>query len=264
MKSFHPVLVALSCVLLAVAAAGLPAPTTSGDRQHEDVPGPVEPDNQVSTVSPTASSVSSIAGALFIDGTHYCTASVVDSPGGNLVLTAAHCIHNGESGYRTGISFVPGYHEGAAPYGVWTATRLFVDPRWAADSDPDLDFGFLTVYQTGNPSSLESETGANRLGTDRGFANLVTLSGYPDDSETPVVCQDTTTREDTYQTRIDCPGFPDGTSGGPWVIGAGARGGGTVVGVIGGYQEGGDTADVSYSSYFDQDIATLYKTAIKG
>jgi hypothetical protein len=52
--------------------------------------------------------------------------------------------------------------------------------------------------------------------------------------------------------RVACPGFPDGTSGGPWVTG------GEVIGVIGGFQLGGDTPDVSYSPYFDDDIAKLY------
>lgn len=55
------------------------------------------------------------------------------------------------------------------------------------------------------------------------------------------------------------PRFPDGTSGGPWVIDVdAATGDGTVIGVIGGYQYGGDSPDVSYSSYFDSDIKDLY------
>jgi hypothetical protein len=36
---------------------------------------------------------------------------------------------------------------------------------------------------------------------------------------------------------------------------------GTVIGVIGGYEEGGKTPDVSYSPYFGSDIAQLYATA---
>jgi hypothetical protein len=34
------------------------------------------------------------------------------------------------------------------------------------------------------------------------------------------------------------------------------------VGVIGGYEQGGDTPQVSYSSYFDQDVLDLYNTTV--
>jgi hypothetical protein len=41
-----------------------------------------------------------------------------------------------------------------------------------------------------------------------------------------------------------------------------ATGEGTVIGVIGGYQQGGDSADVSYSPAFGQNVRTLYDTAV--
>ncbi len=187
-------------------------------------------------------------GALFANGSHFCTASVVHSGAGDLVLTAAHCV-------RDGMAFAPGYHDGVAPLGLWTVTDVTVADGWTSSADPDLDFAFLTVRQAGNPASVESLTGANVLGVDRGFTNHITLTGYPDTTDSPVVCTGTATRSDTYQQRVACPGFPDGTSGGPWVTD------GAVVGVIGGYELGGDTADVSYSAYFDDDIAKLYASA---
>ncbi len=208
-------------------------------------------------------------GALFTVGDdglsgHYCTASVVDSPAGDLVLTAAHCIHDGAGGdYRTDIVFVPGYHDGQDPYGVWTPSRLVVDPRWISDSDDDLDFGFLVVHQQGNSASVQSAAGGNRLGTNLGYDLPVLVTGYPDDAEEPTSCQSDSQQQRRYQLRFDCGDFPDGTSGGPWVTDVDpATGLGVVVGVIGGYEDGGDTAEVSYSSYFDDDIQHLYDTAI--
>jgi hypothetical protein len=63
--------------------------------------------------------------------------------------------------------------------------------------------------------------------------------------------------------RFNCDGFPNGTSGSPWVTNVNPSTGlGTVIGVIGGYEEGGNTPQVSYSSYFDQDITDLYNTAV--
>ncbi|MFB9689730.1 trypsin-like serine peptidase [Amycolatopsis plumensis] len=217
-------------------AAGAPAPVTT------PVPTPVT--TSAAPAAPAQPAASSV-GALFAGGSHFCSASVVHSGTGDLVLTAAHCV-------RGDMTFAPGYHDGVAPFGMWTVTSTAVADGWKSSADPDLDFAFLTVRQAGNPASLESLTGANVLGTNRGFEHRITLTGYPDTTDSPVVCEGNTTRSDTYQLRVACPGFPDGTSGGPWVTE------GAVIGVIGGYQLGGDTPDVSYSAYFDDDIAKLY------
>ena len=49
---------------------------------------------------PTADALSEPdrVGMLFVGGTQICTASVVDSPGHDLLITAAHCIHGGRRG----------------------------------------------------------------------------------------------------------------------------------------------------------------------
>ncbi|MFE0021205.1 trypsin-like serine peptidase [Amycolatopsis sp. NPDC059021] len=199
---------------------------------------------------------STAAGALFAGGRHFCSASVVHSVAGDVVLTAAHCVNG-----RSGLSFAPGYHDGIAPYGQWQVTGVFVANGWTTSADPDLDFAFLTVHRPGDTRAIESVTGANTLGAGRGFTNTVTLTGYPDTTDSPVTCRNTTTQSGPFQQRVECPGFPDGTSGGPWVAGADpATGLGEVVGVIGGYQLGGATPDVSYSAYFDTDIQNLFAT----
>jgi hypothetical protein len=68
-----------------------------------------------------------------------------------------------------------------------------------------------------------------------------------------------------HQLEFDCPGLPGGTSGGPMLVGtdATARSRGAVAGVIGGYQQGGDTDDVSYSAYFGPAVAAVYRAALK-
>ncbi|RAG80356.1 serine protease, partial [Streptacidiphilus pinicola] len=48
------------------------------------------------------------------DNHHFCTASVVHSPGGDVVATAAHCLSdpaNGSPNPST-VVFAPGYHDG--------------------------------------------------------------------------------------------------------------------------------------------------------
>ncbi|PKV96604.1 V8-like Glu-specific endopeptidase [Amycolatopsis echigonensis] len=232
------------------SGTGTPAVSTGGDSRSTGTTN--------SSSTPTTGTTSPTVGALFSGGNHFCSASVVHSPTGDLLLTAAHCV----SGDVSGITFKPGYHDGIAPYGTWQVTAATVADGWKSSSDQDLDFAFLKVAQPGS-ASLESITGANQLGTNQGFSHTITLTGYPDGTEQPVVCTGVTTQSDTYQQRVACPGFPDGTSGGPWVINQDPNTGtGTVIGTIGGYQTGGDTPDVSYSAYFDDDITQLYNSAI--
>jgi trypsin-like peptidase len=241
-KFLRPALATAAALLVVVT--GLVAGTHTATDDAYAAGTPVTPPESV----PPAKTTTPV-GALFANGSHFCTASVVHSGSGDLVLTAAHCV-------KDGMAFAPGYHHGVAPYGMWPVTDVAVADGWTTSADPDLDFAFLTVAQPGNPASLESLTGANALGVNRGFEHRITLTGYPDTTDSPVVCDGNTTRSGNYQLRVACPGFPDGTSGGPWVDG------GTVLGVIGGYQLGGATPDVSYSAYFDDDIAKLYATVI--
>jgi V8-like Glu-specific endopeptidase len=205
-------------------------------------------------------------GALFVRGSssdHFCTASVVASPGRDLLITAAHCIHAGKGGgYRQDIVFVPGYRDGQAPFGVWTPERLVVAPQWISDSDPDLDVGFV-VLAPRDGKNIEDVLGANRLGFDPGYENLVRVTGYPSSAGAPITCINWTSRQSATQLRFECGGFTGGTSGSPWVTHFDRQTRtGTIIGVIGGYQQGGDTDAVSYSSYLGPAIQRLYQQAI--
>jgi len=88
---------------------------------------------------------------------------------------------------------------------------------------------------------------------------------HPADASTgpPGRCINWTTRQSATQLRFDCGGFTGGTSGSPWVAHFSSRTRtGTIVGIIGGYQAGGDTAAISYSSYLGQAVRQLYQEAI--
>ena len=203
-------------------------------------------------------------GALFThdaSGNHFCTASVVASPGHDLLMTAAHCIHGGKGGgYKSDIVFIPGYQDGTEPFGVWTPRKLLVAPQWASSSDPDFDVGF--VLQALDGKNIEQVLGADQIGFDAGFDHLVRVTGYPSSADAPVTCMNQTSQQSARQVRFECGGFLGGTSGSPWVTGFDPRTRtGTIVGVIGGYQEGGDTDATSYSSYLNGDIRQLYDHA---
>lgn len=213
--------------------------------------------------TPTARTAiySTKVGALFtrnLKGDHFCTASTVDSPGHNLLVTAAHCIHGGlGSGYFTDLVFVPGYRNGQTPYGVWKVRSMLVDTRWSSNSDPDLDVGFVTLEPL-HGQNIADIIGSNKLAVDQGFQNTVRVTGYPDNDDQPVTCMNRTAKQSSNQLRFTCAGYLDGTSGSPWITDQNE-----VIGVVGGYQRGGDTSAVSYSAYFDDDVESLYEEAMR-
>lgn len=196
---------------------------------------------------------------------HFCTASVVDSPAGDLIVTAAHCIRGYRDASPAGLVFVPGFDNGKAPYGVWPVTRTFIDSAWASSADPGHDVAFLAIGQPGGNSSLQDITGGETLGINAPPAGIVRVIGYPDTRDQPVSCQNRSSAFSSSQMQFDCANYTDGTSGGPFLAGVNAATGeGTVIGVIGGYQLGGRTPDVSYAATFGQDVRALYHAAVSG
>ncbi|RAG80355.1 serine protease, partial [Streptacidiphilus pinicola] len=95
------------------------------------------------------------------------------------------------------------------------------------------------------------EVGAEQIAFGADRPTTVGVIGYPASTDQPISCLNSLTAYSDTQSEFDCTGFSDGTSGGPLLRGIDPKTGlGTLVGVIGGYQEGGDSDDVSYAVYF--------------
>jgi V8-like Glu-specific endopeptidase len=203
-------------------------------------------------------------GALFTRGAHntlgqhFCTASVVNSPGGDLVITAAHCL-DGRNPQR--IAFVPGYDAGREPYGVWLVRKVVrVSPRVLAAA-PDDDIAFLLVGMAGAKRTLQSMTGAEGLGEPSSRQRVLTI-GYPDGQSRPVGCVNVIRDTGRAPVEFDCGGYTGGTSGGPLIAAfSPVTGIGVIVGVIGGYEQGGYSAAVSYTPRFGRQVEALYAEA---
>jgi V8-like Glu-specific endopeptidase len=196
-------------------------------------------------------------------GSQFCTGSVVSSGTGDIIVTAAHCVYDSSSGaYISDIAFVPGYHDGQQPYGVWTPSKIVVAQQWMDDADPDYDVAFVVVHQTGSSARIQDAVGADALGVNPSHTALTQVVGYPSSTEQPITCTNETKQFSSTQLEFDCAGYPGGTSGSPFLTGVDTQSGlGTVSGVIGGYEEGGDTPDVSYSAYFGSSVADLFAQA---
>ncbi|WP_242585166.1 trypsin-like serine protease [Streptomyces sp. MST-110588] len=202
---------------------------------------------------------------------HYCTASVVHSRRGNLIITAGHCRPGGRA------AFVPQYRSGARhqPYGIWAIDRGFTHPgRADSGAGSDLDFAFATVRRDLLGRSVEALTGGNVLTRTPGYRVLVTVIGYPtprhDPADRAVRCTTRTSRLAGHrQLRMVCGGFHGGTSGGPWLTAFDEKTKtGKVIGNIGGLNRGGpsgrDSHRISYSPVYGDEVFKLYARAVAG
>jgi len=158
--------------------------------------------------------------------------------------------------------FIPGYRDGQTPSGIWTPAQLIVAPQWTNSSDPDFDVGFV-VLKPYDGKNIEQVLGADQLGINPGYRNHVRVTGYPASADAPITCTGWTSEQSPSQLRFECDGFTGGTSGSPWITAIDPQTGtGTIVGVLGGHEEGGSTAAISYSPYLGEQVEQLYHQAV--
>src|SRR5215472_2663633 len=193
---------------------------------------------------------------------HFCTAAVVQSKHGDLVVTAAHCVQGRRLGPKSTVTFAAEYHNGKFPFGRWIVRSEYVDRNWRLHKDANDDVAFLLIGQPGR--KIQKQTGGEKLVTNVPLPQTVQVIGYPDSAERPITCTGPARRlhlTGYRQMVFDCGGYTDGTSGGPFLIPATKTSPTEVIGVIGGYQQGGNTPSVSYSPLFIGNIAALFKRA---
>jgi hypothetical protein len=190
-------------------------------------------------------------------GQPFCTASVVPSPRGNVIVTAAHCL-----GPTLGspVTFAPAYRDRRAPLGTWRVTGQAFAPGWLPRRDVNLDFAFLTVR-----GDVQARAGAEAIGYSSPVPALVRVEGYSQAGLLTVCSRRPGVVTEAGQTQLTfgCPGYADASSGGPFLTGIDRRTGlGTIVGLIGGYHQGGTSPSLSYSSPFGEVVHQLYHSVL--
>lgn len=234
--------------------AGIAAGTGSVGASPSRAPEPRLSLPAAPAVTPQPGGPSAFTGALFsagLDSDHFCTATVVHSPGRDLVVTAGHCLLAGDQHGGTAV-FAPAYANGVAPYGTWKIEQVFEDGRWARGADDDYDLAFARLAPDARGRAIEDVTGAAVLDATGRAGERVTVTGYPADRRVPRTCTAVAVRESATRQRFDCADFPGGTSGSAWIAADGK-----IIGVL----TGGDTDDVSTSTVLGAYAASLYAKA---
>ena len=154
-------------------------------------------------------------------GDYQCSGTVVGSANQSVVLTAGHCLYLKRFGWARNLVFVPSYHEGAQPYGVWAARELLLRRKWVRRTAPAFDFGAVVVAP-GPTATLESSVGAYPLGAGQPRRQSYRVAGYPVnyfDGQRMTGCHGPFVGVDwrTGSTGIRCDLGP-GSSGGGWIV----------------------------------------------
>jgi V8-like Glu-specific endopeptidase len=203
-------------------------------RSNAHTAAPLAGPQAVSVSLTTAITQGKVFGTL--DGQDYvCSAGTVNSPAGDMVFTAGHCVSDGNGNWATNWVYVPAYYYGQTPYGMWAAKTLTTFNAFRFGGDLNYDVGVVNVTSSSNPFTLVQNTGGNGLTYDAnnsfGYTPNVTVWGYPAtngfNGEQAYYCSNVPTFTLTSlnaqpqgpltQLVTGCAMQP-GASGGPWLV----------------------------------------------
>ena len=183
----------------------------------------------------------------------FCSATVVNSPGKNLLYTAAHCVFTPEDkvkndedpevrenyGEFTNIVFVPGYYEEVSyvnneevrepqyPFGIWNAIGASVYKGWTDDYNHEYDQSFIRMEPNANGNNIAEVVGASGITyNEPQMQGLIDIWGYPvvtnaqyeADTSRPDSCRRFVLPSDelSYNGMYAICLMSEGGSGGPW------------------------------------------------
>lgn len=134
------------------------SPTTTNNKstpRQINIPG-------VSPKSLTASP--SVIGKLFVRlGTsdYSCSASVIVSTNGDTLFTAGQCVWNSASQtWASDVIFVPGYSDGASPYGIWVWRTVAAMNGWTLFKDYNYDVAIVLLAPSTTEQHVQDLTGS--------------------------------------------------------------------------------------------------------
>ncbi|MEU8266862.1 trypsin-like peptidase domain-containing protein [Sphaerisporangium sp. NPDC049002] len=106
-----------------------------------------------------------------------CSGTAVSSANKSVVLTAGHCVKLGGT-FHTNWVFVPGYRDGARPYGTWVATNLLTTTQWNTSEDMNYDVAAAVVAPL-NGERLVDVVGGQGIAFNQARGQQMYAFGYP-------------------------------------------------------------------------------------
>jgi V8-like Glu-specific endopeptidase len=195
-----------------------------------------------------------------------CSGSTVNSAGKDSVITAGHCVYGslgGEvpgEGWHANWIFVPGYVNGYAPYGVWTAKELWTPTKYYDNQDEGDDMGGAVINANAYGQHIVNVVGGQGIAWNYPASEYVYDFGYPAaapfNGATLQYCNGS---EFNWSGIADTMGlscnFTGGSSGGPWLSWFNGE-----FGYVNGVNDFGYSSLPGYifAAYFGNNAASLY------
>lgn len=192
-----------------------------------------------------------------------CSGNAVTSANKSTVITAGHCVKL-EGSWHTNWVFVPGYHDGQAPYGRWAAAKTLSTPQWTASEDINYDVGAAVVAPL-DGKKLTDVVGGQGLAFNTGYNKAMYAFGFPAaapyDGEKFIYCSGTTYRDFLLSSDhgLTCD-MTGGSSGGPWFTQFDEATGTGLQSSVNSFKYN-FLPTAMYGPYFGADAQNLYQTA---
>jgi V8-like Glu-specific endopeptidase len=195
-----------------------------------------------------------------------CSGSTVNSAGKDSVITAGHCVYGSIGGQVPGEGwhanwiFVPGYDNGYAPYGVWTARELWTPTSYYDNQDEGDDMGGAVINANAYGQHIVNVVGGQGIAWNYPNDEFVYDLGYPAEAPFNGAALDyCTDSEFNWSGVADTMGlacnFTGGSSGGPWLMSFNGQ-----LGYVNGVNDFGYSALPGYifAAYFGNNASSLY------
>ncbi|MFE0188825.1 trypsin-like serine peptidase [Streptomyces sp. NPDC058989] len=192
-----------------------------------------------------------------------CSGDAVTSGNKSTVITAGHCVKL-QGNWHTNWVFVPGYHDGEAPYGKWPAAKTLATPQWTASEDINYDVGAAVVAPL-DGKKLTDVVGGQGLSFNSGYNKAMYAFGYPAaapyDGSKLIYCSGNTIKDPLFSKDhgLSC-NMTGGSSGGPWFTSFDEKTGTGLQASVNsfGYQF---LPNTMFGPYFGDDAKNLYEKA---
>jgi V8-like Glu-specific endopeptidase len=155
-------------------------------------------------------------------GAYVCSATVVNTPSKRVIFSARHCAVEGGV-WSTHVEFVPGYHNGARPYGKFVATKLYSINGWINSENSSYDISAAVLGGTRKVAAVVGSRGIKfNLPRQQQFASYGYPAASPFDGEKLWSCPSPFRGLDRFTSNpktqwITC-NMTGGSSGGGWIV----------------------------------------------
>lgn len=222
---------------------------------------------------PTAAGVRQ-NGAIFIVqpggfGTARCSGTSVNAPNLSVVFTAGHCVNEGgRRWFDRDWIFVPAYHDGVRPFGVFAAKWLGSTESWVSEGSENSDVGAAVVTRNERGQRLGAAVGGYGIAWNLSPKQVFDVHGYPAAppfdgtsqrrcSGAPYLGHDLASflAQGPLNLAVSCE-VTGGASGGGWTIH------GDVLNSVTNYGYSDDPT-TDFGAYFGDAVRALYRQAAK-